>query len=100
MRVPKPIYRNLVIVASSPRTDIWLGDDEGHLVQKETGTLDTSVMKGHYTVEFGLGTATYPLRLTKDARYTENEITKWRTCPRPMPDIAKDTTRSRKKNKA
>src|SRR3972149_12009577 len=54
------IYRNLVIEASSQETDIWLGDDEGHLVQKEVGVLDTDVLEGHYTVEFGLGTTTYP----------------------------------------
>lgn len=55
------IYRTLVIEASSPDTDIWLGDDEGHLVQKDTGTLNTHVLDGHYTVEFGLGTTTYPI---------------------------------------
>lgn len=32
-------YRDLTILASSPLTEIWLGDDAGHLVQKETGEL-------------------------------------------------------------
>jgi hypothetical protein len=40
------VYRKLVIVASSQTTDIWLGDDDGHLVQRETGMLETMVMEG------------------------------------------------------
>jgi len=28
----KPVYYELVIVATSPVTAIWLGDDEGHFV--------------------------------------------------------------------
>lgn len=28
----KPVYYKLVIVATSPITEIWLGDDDGHLV--------------------------------------------------------------------
>ena len=50
----------MVIVATSPTTDIWIGDDDGHLVQKEIGTLETCLLPGDYTVEFGLGTAPYP----------------------------------------
>jgi len=53
------VYRNLVIEASSPTTDIRLGDDDGHLVQKETGRLETSVREGRYTVEFDLDGLTY-----------------------------------------
>jgi hypothetical protein len=81
------IYRNLVIEASSPETEIWLGDDEGHLVQKETGALDTHVLEGHYTVEFGLGTTPYPIHLRADVRYTEEEIRKGPSCPRRIPNI-------------
>ena len=81
------VYRKLVIVASSPTTDIWLGDDDGHLVQKEIGTLETSVMEGQYTVEFGLGTLTYPIHVTEDARYTETQLSEGPTCPRPIPNI-------------
>ena len=40
------VYFDLTIVAASPATDIWLGDDNGHLVQKETGTLETSLLAG------------------------------------------------------
>jgi hypothetical protein len=81
------MYRNLIIEASSSETDIWLGDDEGHLVQKETGVLHTQVLEGHYTVEFGLGTTTYPIHLRADVRYTEEEIRKGPSCPRPIPKI-------------
>lgn len=80
-------YRHLVIEASSPETDIWLGDDEGHLVQKAAGTLDTHVLEGDYTVEFGLGTTTYPIHLKGDIRYTEVQIRKGPSCPRPVPDV-------------
>ena len=82
-----PVYRKLVIVASFPTTDIWLGDDEGHFLQKETGTLETSVMEGQYTVEFGLGTLTYPIHLSEDARYTEAQLREGPTCHRPIPNI-------------
>ena len=82
-----PTYRKLVIVASSPTTDIWLGDDKGHFVQKETGTLETNVTEGRYTVEFGLGTLTYPIHLTEDARYTEAQLREGPTCPRPISNI-------------
>jgi len=69
-----PVYRKLIITASSPITDIWLGDDDCHLVQKETGTLETSIMEGRYTVEFGLGTPKYPIHVTQDVRYTEAQL--------------------------
>lgn len=81
-------YFNLVIDAASPETEIWIGDDDGHLVQKEVGVLDTELVPGDYTVEFGLGTTTYPIRLMADARYTEQEIRTWPSCPRPVPRIA------------
>jgi len=55
IRKAKPVYHDLVIVATSRTTDIWLADDGGHLVQKEIGTLRTSLLPGYYTVEFGLG---------------------------------------------
>jgi len=64
-----PYHR--LIIRASPRTDIWLADDDGHLVQKERGTLDTSLLPGHYVVEFGLGTQTYPIHLAKDSEYSQ-----------------------------
>jgi len=75
-------YHRLVINAL-PRTDIWLADDDGHLVQKERGTLDTSLIPGRYVVEFGLGTQTYPILLMKDSEYSQAEIEGGPSCPRP-----------------
>jgi hypothetical protein len=80
-------YFEVVIVARSSDTDIWLGDDEGHLVQKAEGTLETSIRPGHYTVEFGLGTRTVPLRVTENVRWTEEDISTGPSCPRPIPSI-------------
>lgn len=64
-------YFEVVIVARSSDTDIGLGDDEGHLVQKAEGTLETSIRPGHYMVEFGLSTTTFPLHVTENVRWTE-----------------------------
>ena len=79
------MYYDLTVIASSPATDIWLGDDEGHLVQKEVGTLKTSLLPGNYTVEFGLGTSTYPIHLMKSSRYTQRQLAAGPTCSRPVP---------------
>lgn len=62
----KADYHRLAIEAG-PGVEIWLGDDVGHFVQRETGTLDTRLLPGHYTVEFGLGNQTYPITLTRDS---------------------------------
>jgi hypothetical protein len=80
-----PVYVELVIVATSPMTEIWLGDDTGHLVQKEVGELRTRLLPGHYVVEFGLGTSPYPIHLGKASRYTQTELEAGPTCSRPMP---------------
>ena len=42
----EPVYCDLVVVAASPTTEIWLGASDGHLVQKEIGTLETSLLPG------------------------------------------------------
>jgi len=76
-------YYDLTIEASSPDTDIWLAGDDGHLVQKETGVLRTSVLPGQYVVEFKLGGTTYPISLDKNQRYTESQIRAGPACPRP-----------------
>ncbi|WP_299696918.1 hypothetical protein [Hydrocarboniphaga sp.] len=68
--------------------DIWLADNDGHLVQKETGKLDTRLLPGSYVVEFGLGTQTYPINLSADSRYTQAEIEAGPTCPRPEVKLA------------
>jgi hypothetical protein len=86
----KLIYHELIILATSPATDIWLGDDMGHFVQKETGEMNTSLLPGHYTVEFGLGAPTYPIHLTKASRYTQSELEAGPTCPRPKVQLLDD----------
>jgi hypothetical protein len=83
----KPVYFKLVIVATSPITEIWLGDDAGHLVQKEIGALKTSLVPGYYVVEFGLGTSPYPIHLLKASRYTQTELETGPTCLRPIPQL-------------
>ncbi len=65
---------DLVIVADAPDTDIWLGNDHGHLIQRATGTLTTSLVPGEYTVEFGLGSFPYPIRLEQSSRYRQSEL--------------------------
>ena len=84
----EPVYSSLIIVASSPATGIWVGDDGGHLLQKEIGTLETSLLPGDYTVEFGLGTSPYPIRLVKPSWYTQAELAAGPTCPRPVPKLS------------
>ena len=64
-------YFDLVVLATSPGTEIWLGDDEGFFVDKGVGTLETGLLAGRYIVEFGLGTTTFPIDLTQDTRLTE-----------------------------
>jgi hypothetical protein len=78
-------YYDLVIVANSPDTEIWLGDDEGHFVQKETRTLASSLRPGMYIVEFGLGTLQYEIPLSADSHYTERKLTAGESTPRRIP---------------
>jgi hypothetical protein len=82
-----PVYYKLVIVATSPATAIWLGDDAGHLVQKEVGELRTSLLPGDYVVEFGLGRSAYPIHLAQASRYTQTELEAGLTCSRRMPQL-------------
>lgn len=82
--ISKHVYHRLVIAASSPSTEIWLGDDAGHLVQKEIGELTTSLLPGNYVVEFGLGNPTYPIPLAKASQYIQSELEAGPTCPRPI----------------
>lgn len=80
-------YHRLIIRAS-PSTDVWLADDKGFLVQKERGTLDTSLLPGHYAVEFGLSTQTYAIHLVKDSEYSQAEIQAGPGRPRPKVKLA------------
>ena len=80
-------YYGLVIVAESPDTEIWLGDDEGHFVQKETGTLSSSLLPGMYIVAFGLGTPQYDIDLSANSHYTERKLTAGESTPRRIPQF-------------
>lgn len=80
-------YHELVIEAISPATEIWLGDSEGHFVQKEVGVLRSSLIPGEYIVEFGLGSTTYRISLRGDVSCTEAELRLGPSCPRPSPKI-------------
>jgi hypothetical protein len=86
----KRVYHQLIIRADNPNTEIWLGDDQGYFVQKENGMLDTSLLRGNYTVEFGLGTATYPIALSADTMFRQAELAKGPTIARPVPDLSDD----------
>ena len=63
--MPGP-YKRLLIIARDPATEIWVGDDEGHFVQKEVGRMDTHLLFGRYTVEFGLGAEKRVIELQDD----------------------------------
>src|SRR5687768_5481700 len=80
-------YRRLEIIGRSRRSEIWLGDDEGHLVQKEVGLLKSSLLPGHYVVAFELGGKCYPIHLEQDIRLTQDQIEKGRTVERPIPTV-------------
>lgn len=83
----RPVYYELIIEAHAQATEIWLGDNEGYFVQKDIGLLRSSLLPGDYTVEFGLGSPTYPINLRQATRYTEAEITARPSCPRPIPHV-------------
>jgi hypothetical protein len=70
----EPRSCELTIVADSSTTEIWLGNDHGHLIQRATGTLKATLVAGDYTVEFGLGAFPYPIRLEQASRYTESDL--------------------------
>ena len=82
-----PVYDTRVIIAASSATEIWLGDDAGHLVQKAVGELRTSLLPGDSVEECGLGTSPYPIHLTKANRYTQTELEAGPTCSRPIPQL-------------
>lgn len=84
---PSPTYYDLVIEAEDPETEIWLADLDGHLVQKEVGTLSTGLLAGNYTVEFGLGAPQYEIALRGNTRCTETELTAGEPVPRRVPKM-------------
>jgi hypothetical protein len=81
----EPVYCELVIIADLPTTEIWLGNDHGHLFQRATGTLEARLVPGDYTVEFGLGSFPYPIRLEQPTRYRQSELIANYGSPAPPP---------------
>jgi hypothetical protein len=77
-------YLDIEIEGRSPDTEIWLGDNAGCLVQKEVGVLHSTLIPGHYVVEFGLGTTCYPITLFENLRLTQREIELGASCERPV----------------
>ncbi len=83
----KQMYHTLIIKASNENTEIWLGDDEGHFVQKEVGVLNSSLLPGNYIVQFGLDSDAYPITLDNDKNITESQVIIGPSCVRPVPKI-------------
>jgi len=77
-------YFDIEIEGKSSDTEIWLGDDSGNLVQKEVGILRSSLIPGHYVIEFGLGTTCYPIELRGNLKLTQREIEVGPSCDRPV----------------
>lgn len=60
------IYHKLTIKAVDPKTDIWLADEDGNLVQQEDGEMKTSILPGTYFVHFGLKSEGIKIDLQED----------------------------------
>jgi hypothetical protein len=80
-------YVELEITAELPKMEIWLGDADGHLVQKGLGVLLSSLLRGGYVVEFGLGELCYPIRLVGTAHLTQKQLEAQPPCSRPIPTL-------------
>lgn len=76
-------YCQLTISAATASTEIWVSDEYGHLVQKATGRLNTSLLRSDYFVEFKLGGPVYSICLDCDKMVTESEIVRDPPCLRP-----------------
>jgi hypothetical protein len=86
-------YYRLDVTGSHPKTDIWLVDDQWHLVQKATGVLRTSVLTGRYFIEFGPARrdgVAHPIELTGDLRRTQQELEADKNCPRQPPQFIEE----------
>jgi hypothetical protein len=89
----EPVYHDLVVIATDPRTDFWLVDEHWHPVQKATGVLDTSVLAGRYFIEFGQATPAgiaYPVKLTRNLQLTQGDLERGPSCPRQAPQFLDD----------
>jgi len=83
-------YHDLEIRARSPLQEVWLADDRGHLVQMEVGYLRTRLLPGFYVVAFELKAPTYPIHLRKARRFTQTQLQRGPTCPRPIARLVTD----------
>ena len=69
----EPQYYQLTIEAA-PTTEIWLGDADGYLVQREIGRLTARLLPGRYVVQFGLGAPRREIALFADQGYTQQQL--------------------------
>ena len=78
------MYYELTINATNAETDIWLVDENGHLVQKAIGSLSLHVLGGSYFVVFGLhSTACCSINLSKSVVLSQAELEILGTRPKP-----------------
>ena len=68
-----PKYWRLQIDAPASDAEIWIGDEWGNFVQKGVGFLETRLLPGKYTVEFGLGQPQHVIDLTQDTQYDSRQ---------------------------
>ena len=68
-------YKSLEITAKDPKTEIWVGDEEGNFVQKEVGRLWTRLLPGKYTVSFGLKNTRHSFELKESTELFEASFT-------------------------
>jgi hypothetical protein len=87
MKTTKPTYHRLLVTAD-PKMAIWLIDDRWHMVQRGTGTLDTSVLRGRYFIELehcGPSGVAYPIELFTDLEVTQAQLESGPACQRQPP---------------
>lgn len=69
------VYHRLYIASES---EIWVSDNEGNLVQKEVGLLDTRLLPGTYMIQFGLGQEKFKIDLQGDMELTTETIQRFK----------------------
>jgi hypothetical protein len=78
------MYYELIVNATDAESDIWLVDENGHPVQKATGTLNTRVLSGKYFIEFWLESKRcYSIELEKNIVVSQLQLESLGTCSRP-----------------
>lgn len=64
-------YKMLSITATKPTTIIYLTDEQGNLVQQETGVMQASVSPGTYFIHFGMKGEKQRIDLTRDMEFKQ-----------------------------